>query len=779
MGMKINNYAVNQAEKGTTIYVVNEQIDSVCIILKGRVLAINDGAKILMGSGSFLGISDLYMGRFLNSYIALDDLTFYCFPIQKKEELVGMFATNKDYKGLVVASLGKYINEQEKIFSSLRTNAEKLYHFMFANYKIYIDTGTRLGYPVKVIDIIQEMEPYSSGFKVDEKKLLYYKECAKIPQDVWKAFCAGEDTVALYLVEEMSGIIAQLTIECIEISAYIVEIFDGLMDNSELCLFKGLAALAISIEMSGGYNDEMIHIIDDIVDEINVIEKFFNDNVGLNLTVDRDHMEEIYYILLSKNSDRKDQVIDQFQYTTNEIQEVNSQLINSLKQILLYANLDTEKSNKLEEFMLDFINLKDKYSADDGVRTLRKKIVDQFYELYEIVFFRAYHDKEVPRVIDLFLKYGFMDERLLTKEQLKELYYLEDEKQEEIGPCHIYNMKDWLIHIYEGDKEPSKNEFDLDYKEMLRERRKKVEITEIEEKALQFDFTKKVNYEIHNMFRYNHRLVNGQITTFIPFLCGVNMIQGIRKLFVTGSRANLAIQELLEIDYSVFHRESMYVNNEKGIAKEYIMKQVFPDIILMPTVGYNAVMWQEITGRRKSSEGRFLLPIFTELSVKDLLIKVFGRFRWELCRSIQGSAWNNIKYKSITSEYADYIQFFRKNRDLSEETKEKLKAQILKGKGSYREIFTIDYENWIKGEVNGSLRLNKISRELLATYCPFSKPIRDKLMKQPLFMEAMARFGRNNFKKIKDLDSRYRALEKEKVELTEELKETLVFYRDL
>jgi len=779
MGMKINNYAVNQAEKGTTIYVVNEQIDSVCIILKGRVLAVNDGAKILMGSGGFLGISDLYMGRFLNSYIAYDDVTFYVFPIQRKEELLGMFASNKDYKGLAVASLVKHINEKEKIFSSLRTNAEQLYNFMITNYKVYIDTGRRLGYPVKVIDIMEELEPYNSGFNVDEKKLSYYKECAKIPQDVWKAFCAGEDTVALYLVEDMSGIIAQLTIECIEISAYIAEIFDGLMNNSEVCLFKGLAALAISIEVSGGYNDELLHIIDAIVDEINVIEKLFDNNVGLNLTVDRDRMEEIYYILLSKDSDRKEQVADQFQYSTSEIQEVNSELINSLKQILLYANLDIEKANKLEEFMLDFINLKDKYSAEDGVRGLRKKIMDQFYDLYEMVFFQAYQDKEVPRVIDLFLKYGFMDERLLTKEQLKELYYLDDEKQEEIGPCNVYNIREWLIHIYEGDKEPSKNEFDLDYKDMLREKRKRVEITETEEKALLMDFTKKVNYEIHNMFRYNHRLVNGQITTFIPFLCGVNMIQGIRKLLVSANRANIAIQELLEVDYSVFHRETMYVNNEQGIAKEYIMKQVFPDIILMPTVGYNAVMWQEITGKRKSSEGRFFLPIFTDLSVKDLLIKVFGRFRWELCRSIQGSAWNNIKEKSLTSEYSDYIQFFRKNHDLSEEAKEKLKAQILKGKGNYREVFAIDYESWIKGEATGALRLNKVSREMLATYCPFSKPIRERLMKQPLFTEAMARFGRNNYKKIKDLDSRYRNLEKDKVELTEELKETLVFYRDL
>jgi hypothetical protein len=242
---------------------------------------------------------------------------------------------------------------------------------------------------------------------------------------------------------------------------------------------------------------------------------------------------------------------------------------------------------------------------------------------------------------------------------------------------------------------------------------------------------------------------------------------------------NSELNALLNIDYSVFYREIMYVNNEKGIEKEYVMKQVFPDIILMPTVGYNGVMWQEISEKRKSKEGRFIFPIFTETTLKDLLIKVLGRFRWELCRTIQGSAWNNIKYKSLTSEYSDYIQFYRKNNNLSEEVKEKVKVQIQKGRNNYREIFLIDYEAWMKSESSGGIRLNKVARELLATYCPFSKSIRERVTGQPLFSDAMARFERNSQKKVKELELRYRALEKDKIDITEELMENLIFYRDL
>ena len=111
--------------------------------------------------------------------------------------------------------------------------------------------------------------------------------------------------------------------------------------------------------------------------------------------------------------------------------------------------------------------------------------------------------------------------------------------------------------------------------------------------------------------------------------------------------------------------------------------------------------------------------------------KVCGQFRWELCRTIEGTAWNNITYKSLTSEYSDYLQFYRKNRDLSEEKKDKIKLQIQKGRNNSREIFVIDYEAWINYESKGAIKLNKVVREILATYCPFSKSMQEQISKQP------------------------------------------------
>lgn len=779
MGTIINHNAVNQVDKNTTIYPEGEKINGVAIILKGRVLAKSKGSKVLLGSGNFIGVSDLSVGKYLSSYESLDEVLFYSFPVVRMEELTDIFNINKDYKGLMSASLSRYVAEVEKIYTQLQYSLEDVYNFTDKYNKRYAELGSKLGYTVNSIEVLDDLEPYNAQTLLDDRRVEYYKECARISVDHWKAFCSYGEITALYTVEETQELISQMLSECGGMADYLERLLKGLINNTDNCLYKNYASLAINVEETGGDNREFIKIIDAIIERINSLEKIFVEKLGRRSLVDRSRMEEIYYMLISRTSNRKEQVDNNFQYSENENKEVTEKLEDALKQICTYALYDMEKAEDFAQGVLDFINLRDKYTTDDRIRALRRKLTQHFYEVYEPVFLKACKSEQIPKAVDLFLKYGFLDERLLSADQLRELYFLDNAPKEQSGPCKVYDIKTWLTCIYKGEKEPSKNEFDQEYVDWLRNNRKRGEITDEGEKEALTNPILKVKYEMQNMFRYNTRVVNGQFSTFVPFLWGDSIVKSFQNMLLTAGSVNAAIGKLLEIDYSIFHREILYVNQEKGIAKEYVMKPVYPDIILMPVLGYNGVMWQEITGKKKSREGRFILPIFADANINDILVKVFGKFRWELCRSIQGNAWNNIKEKSLTSEYSDYIQFYRKNRDISEEMREKIKTQIQKGKNNYREIFVLDYENWVKGESTGAIKLNKIAREILATYCPFKKEIRERLKGMPLFLDAMERSGRNTVKKIKDTELRYRAIEKEGGEITVDLKETLRFYKEL
>ena len=190
-------------------------------------------------------------------------------------------------------------------------------------------------------------------------------------------------------------------------------------------------------------------------------------------------------------------------------------------------------------------------------------------------------------------------------------------------------------------------------------------------------------------------------------------------------------------------------------------------------------MWQEISGRRRNSKGRFLLPAFLDTDIDAAMVKLFGRFRWELCRTIQGAAWNNIQVKSLTSEYSDFIQFYKKNRELSEYKKDKIKMQIQKCRNNTREVFVVDYENWIKHEAHGGIVLSKPVREIMATYCPFAKDLRDSVEEQPLFRDAMARYNREKGKKTKEYDLKFRVWDKDKVDVPKEIVKTRDYYVEM
>ena len=319
----------------------------------------------------------------------------------------------------------------------------------------------------------------------------------------------------------------------------------------------------------------------------------------------------------------------------------------------------------------------------------------------------------------------------------------------------------------------------LDYEDFLRDQKKTGRITEAQMKEQLEDRDAKLDYEITNMFRVNHRLVSGQASVFVPFLFTEGSSASLQRTFLSKDKINASLRKLRQIDYSVFYREMLFHKDDSPITKEYMMEEVAPDVILLPACGTKGIMWQELSGRRRNSKGRFLMPHFFEGDLELAMIQLCGRFRWELCRTMQGTSWNNIQIKSLTSEYSDYIQFYRKNRDLSEDKKEKLKMQIQKCRNNTREVFVTDYINWIRHEAKGGITLNKTVREIMATYCPFTKKIRETIVEQPLFRDAMARFMRETGKKNKEYALKFRVWEKDGIEVPAEIIQTRDFYRDL
>ena len=750
--------AKNLVPKGEKLFEEGMASDGVFVVLKGKRMLVNTNLCIPVVAGDFLGIWDMTAGSYLTSCVATEELTVYALPAKTIADLQTILEGNKEYGGRIQLVLGRIITELSVRLNCYRHEENTLPDVIAELYRQYCARCKAEG--IRAAELPKAGKETLDSFELPAR-LDYYLEAAKIPADIQKSYFSCSTKVAFHHMEEQAGLICKLFAECDRLGEFLRRRGSVLMNGGADNLFFYFCALE---EKSGTADTKKAAaLLRDVAEKkLDELEALFAKCAG-----------EAFAAYRKRRAARMQE--DATESAGEEPCE------NALEQILSYADVSEEMAVEYTGLVKKFAALEDKNSTEDGIRRLRKKLADGFYQLYESVFKKAYGQEaaELPLPVRLFLEYGFLDETLISRTQLLELERLiEEPVTTESAGCHIFTIWEWLTWVYEGKREPSKNEFDQEYSEMLRELRKSGQISEEEEKTRLQDYEKRLHYEIQNLFRYNHRLVNGLPNTFVPFLYEDLLGGSPERTFLPKATVLAAVDRIRSVDYSVFYREFLYMNKELGIEKEYYMAEILPDIILFPTVGSKSVLWQEISCRHRDTPGRFLLPAFAEASVDDLLIRVCGRYRWELCRTIQGTSWNNIQIKSLTSEYTDYLMYYKKNRDISEERKERIKAQLQKGKNNYAEVFVMDYEMWMKSEVNGAMKLNKVAREIMATYCPFHAKIRARLAQQPPFEEAMARYRRENAKKLRETELHHHALTKNGIELPQELLDTYDYYRN-
>lgn len=582
--------------------------------------------------------------------------------------------------------------------------------------------------------------------------------------------------MANFQVNEIIELSSALLEDCAEVTEYIKNLIEVVCLRPRNSLFDCICDTAQEIKEKDDIPNELIVLLNGIVEEMAFQYKEVKNQAESVFDFDAAHLKTRIDALNSGEAPVEEQKSQEEK--EEDIKRDVASLKGSMEQILKFATLSDEDNETLRKNVNHLVEIPDRMSVEDDVKKAKKTITSLVFKLYLSCYRKIKEGlMHPPKAVELFMNYGMLDERLLDEEHLRFLCSIEPDKNE--GPCKVVTMMEWLDMIHAGKRDPSKSEFDEDYVENLRSLKKQGEITEKEQKALLQNMDKRVEYEVMNMQMSNTRTLYGQPSSYMPILYKEAIFGYLDKILVTKKKINESVQKLTQIDYSVFYREVIYSNTELKIINETVMRNVYPDVILFPLFGTNASMWQEIGGKNKGTPGRFCFPIMTNSNIDDMMVKLFGRFRWELCRCIQGMAWNDVKVKSLTSEYMDYIQFYRKNRDLSEEARDKVKLQIQKSRNNSRETFLIDYEAWVKNEANGSMKMNKVAREILATYCPFAKELRMKLNVQRPYELAQARSFRNAQKKKQEFELKIKTLQKVTPEVPDEIMNTYKFYSEM
>lgn len=828
MNTKVNKNGSYVQKKGSLIKLEGTDAISIDLLLQGKlevfISPLKKGYPVSyedlkhksyrlfeLDQNIFTGVSDiLQSGVNTLTLAASSDCGLYAYACENAEEALEAINSQKDYGAYVINSISSLINSivqaNQKAqayltrINSLLQNLCVYYAAIAEKYELdaipgrVAASGSELMAAMKNENVmipehfnrqfIETLRPYGEDVGTEKSGCLqeadYFIHLFGMQTELRKTFFGADRYIAETHMKEASECLDQLTGR-LRLTLCRLDETISLLYNEEKnsSVYDAFMRAAKEMKAKGLDCSPAVNTLNYIFDKLKDVSAYVEFEYKHTSPIDFKYLEHCHTGAVSSLAEASQNISTaSSSEDPGDIRVLPEELTGSVEKLLEYSEISEEKATCFMMNLVAFRNLKNKLSTDDSAREIRTAITDLFFEIYPAVFKKAYRLKDDSRLVKMFLMYGYMDEKLLDNSQTMALYKLAGAERP-AGVPNIYYMNDWFSSIYTMEKDPSVNSFGNDYYDTFRELKKQGRYTDKDKANYDGNRDGRLEFENSNMLRQNHRLCQGQISVYFPILHRDMAPYNPVRSIVTPDMIQEKLNRILEIDFAAFHREIHFRDTSKGIEKEIVMMQVIPDIILVPVYGTRAMMWQEITGRVRSTPGRFIIPVFTDENLDDMVLKLVGNFRWELCRTMMGAAWNDVSQSSLTSEYADYIQFYKKNHDLSDDAKEKVKSLITKNHNRLRDIFTSDYEIWINNESKGNPRLNKVARSIFMKHCTFSKAIRSQLEQQPIYTDMLTSIKHQRQKQARELENHYKLYLKTSSELDPTLQQNLEFFRNM
>lgn len=745
-----------EIKRGTVICESGQPMHSLHMIIKGSVRAVYTNSEFILEKGDMIGLCELYHDSCIFSYIAAEDVTLVSFPY-KHGSLTDWFNKQPDFAPLAAASCFRQMKNVLELYELSKYDCDSLYHYLMDSYDEYTTLCGRYQVSPRLLPELEEIIPLSLDEDIPEWLENYYENMAVVVSQTIPLSPVPCFDFLNGLMMKTSQDVAEVMSVCRIMYDYKADIGKLLMNENRLDLFDLYTSLYFRI----GQNREDSTSIGAAVSRMMIhLEGFGSIDKKLYDNRKKEYIEKLQE-MEAQGGDFTEEASSPAQHT--------AEVKGSLETILKYAECDEATNVSIRRCLEEYRNQIDKNATDDGNRRLRLNITKLFYKIYTAAFQISLHDSNIPTILKMFFLFGYMDEELAGIENASRLYSIA-ENFPSAPDKHVYTIYEWLRAIYDGKKEPSRNEFDVDYTAHIHELKVTGKIAPAMEARLASDNAQKVMFELENMFPLVNKITFGRISTFCPVFSEHNILKDLEKSLVSADRVINDLNSIRAIDFGAYCRETVYTNPDGGVAKELVNLEVLPDIILMPNIGIRGVMWQEIEGKRRTTPARLMTSVFQLEDLLSTMARLTGEFRWEICRRIQGARWNDVSERSLTSEYFEYIQFYKKNNDLTPEAKDKIKSALQKAKNSYKEMFVRDYIIWILYEGGGSPRLNKVARNILFTYCPFSKEVRSKLMTNPLYKDILERYNTRMAGKLHHMDNLCQKLQNSRLPVPNEIK---------
>ncbi|MCL2083405.1 MAG: cyclic nucleotide-binding domain-containing protein [Oscillospiraceae bacterium] len=752
-----------EIKKGDVICTKGESLSQLLVIMNGRVEISFNGYPFCLEKGDVIGLCEIAACSHVCTYTAISDVVLFPYPYNDFCTLEDIISGNPDTAELLVNSMIRQVSDFLRYRGYLKEEDSSAYELVNEAYAQYERLCTAHSLTPKKLPGLPELTRFSLD-PIDDWLHKYYMEIGSLNVAVRKGFFYNSTSISIGFLHQSAADTLKIAQACRLYQAYLNDIAEFFIAGSGHDLFSLVSELHFNT-LSAGISDNDVELL------MAQLTRMLPSMTGIDpgyyrcrLNAYKENLNQCREALAS-GVDIEQTINDLTVLEAGDLPaapkqeaapanlEAAQSLSDSIGIILKYSGCSEEAYAKFIHCTRKYIDLEDKSSSESDVRHLRTELSEIFYEIYELVFIKSLKKPPAPpqaAIIKMFLNFGYVDARLAGYENAEYLYSIAGiiKGDPDNG---VYTISEWLESVYTGKKEPSRNEFDLDYKEYLQEMKKMGRITPEDIDGLLNDQEEKLKFEIKNVFPLANKITFGRISTYCPLFSGHNVQRHLDASLIEHGAVKKALDEVCAIDFSAYCREAFYSNPLCGVSNEILHREIRPDFILMPNVGMRGSMWQEIEGRRRDTPGRMFLPIFLEADLKTMVIRMTAEFRWEMCKRIHGVHWNDVAVPSITSGFCDYLQFYKTNRSLSAEAKENIKNELMRAGKNYKNVFISNYTDWILYESNGVPRLNKQVIMMMVSHCPFPADIREKLSKNPRYIDMLNRYNIIQQKRVRHL----------------------------
>ena len=214
--VQITANSMNSLSSGDVLYEKGDAVDSIALLVKGRVEAVTDGVGTVLSSGNFLGICDVERGSHTFTYTAKDDASVYVLAVKGLESVENLLKVKSEYCGLLVTSLNFFIVDLLKHLTQFKKEIDSLSEFMSQKCLLCEEVGKSSGisidtasYQKKIENITQDSEAIDLSEHTE-----YYRQCTAVPIEAQKKYFSASAYIAVRHYREQCQVIDSLVHAC-------------------------------------------------------------------------------------------------------------------------------------------------------------------------------------------------------------------------------------------------------------------------------------------------------------------------------------------------------------------------------------------------------------------------------------------------------------------------------------------------------------------------------------------------------------------------------------